>query len=68
MYGDTLSDHKTFDPKKIKYEPRTTRQQAIDNNGIIELTTMLKSIGTDRPTGELNAISISDGNGGRIEL
>jgi hypothetical protein len=45
-----------------------TPEQVNEDDGLVELMEALEAIDETKPIAKLNAISISDGNGGRIFL
>lgn len=48
--------------------PPTTPQPTIDPKPLHDLVKVMQSVKTDTPEAKLNKHSISDGNGGRIEM
>lgn len=48
--------------------PQNTENMQGDSFGVLELVRVLQSIDPHNPLASINAVTISDNNGGRIEL
>lgn len=66
-YGDKANTS-TTDDERAKYQPDFLRSDTSDDAILVELIDTLEKIDTDAPLARLNKTTISDNNGGRIEL
>jgi hypothetical protein len=63
-----MKQNEATQPKEPAMEPVEEPQIDAPTSNLAELIDALQSVDTNSPTAQLNATTISDNNGGRIEL
>ena len=58
----------TNDPNQTLQQPTDSNESSNSSQPMVDLVDALQSVDTESPEASLNATSIEDNNGGRIEL